>query len=75
MSNQNYAKNIQATKPVIFFPLVRNTETAKGVAEGQTPFVIWLAFIYLFFLIVILNQKVAKSQIFSLGNGWFWWRK
>lgn len=25
---------------VIFFPLVRNTETAKGVAEGQTPFVI-----------------------------------
>lgn len=50
MSNQNYAKNIQATKPVIiFFPLVRNTETAKGVAEGQPPFVIWLAFIYLFF--------------------------
>lgn len=36
MSMQNYAKNIQATKPVIFFPLVRNTETAKGVAEGQT---------------------------------------
>lgn len=27
------------------------------------------------FLIVILNQKVAKSQIFSLGNGRFWWRK
>lgn len=62
MSNQNYAKNIQATKPVIFFfPLVRNTETAKGVAEGQPPFVIWLAFIYLFFLIVILNQKVFSK--------------
>lgn len=62
MSNQNYAKNIQATKLVIFFPLVRNTETAKGVAEGQPPFVIWLAFIYFFiFLIVILNQKVFSK--------------
>lgn len=75
MSNQNYAKNIQATKPVIFFSPSQEHWDCEG-SRWRSATVRYLTSFYLFiFLIVILNQKVAKSQIFSLGNGRFWWRK